>query len=225
MEKTSNDILTLFLIIAIVVSIGGTIISINRLNQLIPRITGFDTGTATGMVNVSVASVASVSITDSQIDFGSCTSVAVYGCNATSNATSAPCSCTGGTVFPDNITIRNDGTAGINVSVKTNVIASTMIGGSDPYGPLFMFSVRNATDYPGCRNASSKAIVDTGMDKGMRWDWTNFTAVNVNYLACANLTTTSNKHSIYLFAKIFIPTDAVAATDTNATLTISATNW
>ncbi len=226
MREISDKALTFLLIAAIIVSVGGTIISLNTLNRLIPRITGLGT-TTTGLVNVSLASVASITIVDSQIDFGSCAPAATYGLNVTSNTSTEPSACSaGGGTWPDNITVKNDGNTNLNVTVKTNVIASTFISGADPYGPLFMFSVRNASNYPGCNNITG-IQVESGFDgsTGMQWDWRNFTAANTEYPACINLTPTTDYHSIYVFAKIFIPADTPQATDANATLTFTAHNW
>ena len=223
-KETLNRTLILVLVATIVMSIAGTIISVNRVNQLIPLITGFAT-TTTGMVNVTLANVNSIAISDSQINFGSCAPSGSSGCNVTSNSSVADCGCTNG-IWPDNITVRNDGNTNINVSVKTNVIASTLIGGADPYGPLFMFSVRNSSNTPGCFNVTGSSV-PSGFDgaKGMQWDWANLTVANTEYLACQNLTPTANAQSFYLFAKIFIPADAPQKTGANATLTLTATNW
>lgn len=228
MEQISNKALTLLLLIAIIVSVIGTIVSINRLNQLIPKITGLGTS-ATGMVNVTIAAVTSILATDTQITFGSCSPTASVGCNATSNIsnTNFNCSCTGGSA-PDNITIKNDGNKNVNVSVQTNALPSTFIGGTDPWGPEMYFSTRNSSDIPGCFNVTNSTIqpfaipLDFDGTTGMQWIWKNMSVVNTNYLACANLTPAK---SFYLFAKLFIPADAPIKTGANATLTFTATSW
>lgn len=235
MEQVSDKTIMFLLIAAIIISIGGTIVSINRLNQLIPRVTGLGT-TTTGKVNVTLANVNSISITDSQIDFGSCSPNSSTGSNLSSNISNgttwqswgSPGVCVSIVNSPDNITIKNDGNTNLNISVKTNVIASTFIGGDSPYGPLFMFSVKNDSDSPGCNNATGTtwtAQKEFNIGRGMAWNWSNFTVADEDYLACANLTPVANRDSINLFVKLYIPADAPQKTDTNATLTFTATNW
>ena len=89
MQQISNKTLTFLLLIAIVVSIAGTIISINRINQLIsqaPVITAMAASpSGTGMVNVSVAALTSITATDTIIQFGSCSPNITYGANLSSN--------------------------------------------------------------------------------------------------------------------------------------------
>ena len=228
MKQISNKTLTFLLLAAIVISITGTILNINRVNQLIPQmtlITGMASSTGTGMVNVSVAGTTSITALDSQINFGSCSPATDVGCNVTSNASAAQCSCTSGN-WPDNITIKNDGNRNINVTVQASVLASTFIGGSTPSGAEMWFSVRNSSNTPGCFN-SSAATVPSGFDgtTGMQWNWQNFSAANTGYLACQNLTYGINTNSMYISAKLVIPANAPAGAGKNTTLTFTATNW
>jgi hypothetical protein len=68
-EEISNRTLAILLIIAIAISLGGTIVSLNRLAQVrVPVITGFasDQGTAT----VNITSQASLIFAVNSIDFG-----------------------------------------------------------------------------------------------------------------------------------------------------------
>jgi len=75
MAEVSNRVLAALLIVAIVVSLGGTIISLNKLKQLsYPVLSGLATGDLEkyGYVNISVLSKAVIYIdpTRSVIDFG-----------------------------------------------------------------------------------------------------------------------------------------------------------
>ncbi len=216
MNQISNRTLTILLVASIVVSIGATMISFHRINRLIPSSTGMVT---TGIVNVSIAQTASVNVVDTQIQFGSCAPTAGYGCNVSSNSTTADCSCEGGT-WPDNITVQNDGNVDLNVTVKTTDLANTFIGGT---GSQFWFSVRNASTRPGCQNATNynSDVWDPGVY--YQRDWLSFGGSNVEYTGCVNLSYADSADQISVFTRLFIPADApVSGTNQSATLTFTA---
>lgn len=232
MKQISNKTLTFLLIAAVVVSIGGTIISVNRLNQLrfqIPRITGLG---STGYVNVTIAGVTSINLIDTQINFGSCSPNATTGTNVSSNVSDgwgAPgvCRIDGDlTTNEDNITIQNDGNKNINVSVKTSVVAGTsFIGGTNPQ---FYFITRNASNRLGCFNVTGhEHTTQTGFDgtTGTQLEWKSFAAADTEYLACANLTYGDSNDQFSLFALLFLPPDTPIATGQNATLIFTARSW
>ena len=194
------------------ISVGGTLINLNKINRLIPGlgITGM-AQVSTGMVNVTITQRASLNVTDTKIDFGSCAPPA-GGCLVESNSSSAMCSCTGLGKWPDNITVENDGNVNINVTVKTNKLAVGMLGSADAQ---FNFSTRNDTVSPGCQRHSNGA--------SLQWDWKNFTSADYDYNACGNLSFAYPNDRIQLFAQLWIPSDAVIQDSANATLTFSAT--
>ena len=65
--EISNKTLALLLVAAIVVSIGGTLISLNNVNQ---GITGHVTSNATGTTSVNVGAVTTLRFDISSVDFG-----------------------------------------------------------------------------------------------------------------------------------------------------------
>lgn len=215
MQQISNKTLTFLLVAAIVVSIGATVISFSRMSQLIPRTTGMG---STGLVNVSIAQTASVNVIDTQIQFGSCAPTATYGCNVSSNSTSADCSCEGGT-WPDNITVQNDGNVDLNLTVKTTDLAATFIAGT---APQFWFSVRNGSSRPGCRNSTTYAGTDYN-NNFFQYNWFSFETSNMEYTACVNLSYPDTNDQIAVFTKLFLPSDApISTANRSATLTFTA---
>ncbi|MBN1175310.1 hypothetical protein JXA48_01565, partial [Candidatus Woesearchaeota archaeon] len=66
----SNKTLGLLLVAAIVVSVGGTFFSLDKLNGF--SSTGFAANEA-GSVNLTINSTMSIKMNDSGIDFGTCT--------------------------------------------------------------------------------------------------------------------------------------------------------
>jgi len=231
MQQVSQKTLTFLLVIAIVVSVTGTMISIKRINQLVsetPVLTATGmAGSGSGMVNVTIAAVTSITALDSVIAFGSCSPPSDnFGCNTTSNDTFG-CSCDGG--GPDNITISNDGNKDVNVSVKASSLAKTFIGGTvGGAGQAEMwFAVRNGSTNPGCGNASTTIMDAEITGTGMQYTWKNISIADDNYQACANLTYGATTNTMSFFAKLFIPANAPATggEEASTTLTFTATSW
>lgn len=131
----SNRTLGLLLVAAIVVSIGGTFISLNSLNDLGGAPTGFAT-TDTGNVTLTVSNVVSIIVNDSSIDFGACTMVInatktssdYYSNSSDGYADIAECS--NHASFPDNISVQNIGNTNATVTVQSNIGATTLFGDS-----------------------------------------------------------------------------------------------
>lgn len=235
MQQISNKTLTILLLIAIVISVTGTIISISRINQIILQtytITAMATSTGTGMVNVTIAAVTSITATDNVIHFGSCSPNTTYGTNLSSNSSEdswgVPGVCTGAS-SPDNLTIKNDGNKNVNVTVQTPTLARTFIGGTvGGAGQAEMwFAVRNASSTPGCFNTSNTFVAPSEFNgsTGMQFHWKNFSVINTEYLACANLTFGSSANSLSLFIKLFVPANAPTTPRAAVNLTFTGTSW
>jgi hypothetical protein len=73
MEDISNRTLALFLIAAIVVSVGGTMMVLNAAGPAGFKATGYVTTAENGTVDLRVQSALSISLNDTAIDFGTCT--------------------------------------------------------------------------------------------------------------------------------------------------------
>ncbi len=225
MEQISNKTLMFLLIVTIIVSIGSTIISLNKVNRLVSaQLTGMAT-TSTGKVNVTIGAVSSITVVSpAVIDFGSCSPNASTGSNVSSNISTdwgAPGVCAGSAAPPDNLTVQNDGNKNANVTVKTNVIAgSTFIGGTDPG---FYFSARNGSNRAGCNNLTVQNP-PSGFSgtTGMQLAWKSFAAAGTEYLACANLTYSDTNDQFSLFVLLDLPPDAPTSSEQNATLTLTA---
>lgn len=237
MEHVSSKSLTFLLAAAIIVFVGGIMVSVIRISRLAQQ-SSFPTGmAATGYVNVTIASLASLSVVEGQINFGSCSPNATIGSNLSSNITTdswgAPgvCSQDG----PDNITITNDGNTFVNISVQTDTLAASLIGGDDPWPPAFYFMARNATagtygsdNYgPGCSNRTgdgeSVCIPPGGGKGGLQWGWKSFDSTSVSYCVCDNLSYEASLNAIYLFARLDVPSNASSSGGQRATLTLTAT--
>ncbi|MCX6709770.1 MAG: hypothetical protein NTV63_02325, partial [Candidatus Woesearchaeota archaeon] len=153
MDDISNNTLATLLVIAIIVSIGGTLISINKLSGMgAPGLTGFAT---TGKVNLTVQTTSGISVTQ-EIDFG--TGYANVGTNCTmesnlSDGSRADADCLG-TNWPSaivdatkrHIMINNTGNQNINVSINASSVATSWIGANS----TAEYGAQNASLYEGC---------------------------------------------------------------------------
>ena len=71
-DEISNKTLAFLLVVAIAISLGGTFVSMNRLNTLmnLPGVTGFATANSTGTANVTITASASIRFAVNNLDFG-----------------------------------------------------------------------------------------------------------------------------------------------------------
>jgi len=180
-KEISNKTLAVLLVGAIFVSLMGTFVSLNRLNQLSPvglrGITGMQL--ATGKVNLSVTGQASFT-TNTNVDFGIITpnSTGFWITTNTDNtgwAGSGSHNCSNISGPCQGIEIENDGNEIINITFNTTTNASLLIGGT---APVFSFRARNgnrsgAASEPGCNG--------TLQNNGTAW---YSVSEDVNYILC-----------------------------------------
>ncbi len=116
----SNRFLAVLLIVAMLVSLGGTLYSIARLNLM----SGFGTS---GFVNVTISNWTNLNVTAVDCDFGSGAVNASYTyAILASNSTITNWNGTGETT---NMSIQNDGNVNITVNVSSGKNTSTFLGG------------------------------------------------------------------------------------------------
>ncbi|MBN1156996.1 hypothetical protein JXA85_05235, partial [Candidatus Woesearchaeota archaeon] len=118
MEEISNRALAVLLVAAITISLGGTILSLNKLGGLrmaekeMP-ITGRAL-TEEGYVNLSISSGISITTTDNnRIDFGSCAPQGGVFTEITSMANASICDGAVNVTGSKNITVRNNGNVNV----------------------------------------------------------------------------------------------------------------
>jgi len=123
MKEISNSTLALLVVVAIVVSVFGTLLSLSKLNEFggAEGITGMFSATATGGANLSVTETVSIQI----IAIGADTNLSLIQLGTLNiNATTAS----------DDVNdwwkVENDGS--VNVSIE--ITSYTVAGGGNPYG-------------------------------------------------------------------------------------------
>jgi hypothetical protein len=168
----SNRNLALLLVITIVISLGGTIISLNKLNQF-----GV-TGMATGYVNLTLGNSTACNV-DTNVTFGSGNPIATLTLSTTGDSGAAArgftnCS-TSGSGCNRGIQINNTGNTILWVNFSSNKNASLLLGDMSA-NESFVYGIRNGT-----YNASSNVGCTAGLG----------TSGNINYNAnvtvCQNL--------------------------------------
>lgn len=159
MADLSNKALALLLLVAIVVSVGGTAFTLQRMGQL-QGVTGMATSSPiTGKTNFSIDSSLSIRFVNSLVLFGSgyvngsMTSCSM-GTNNTPPLGTRGCINFNTTVHTSNLTIENDGNVLANVSLNFTRNATTFIGGTSP---SFKYEVGNneSSSCTTLRNAST----------------------------------------------------------------------
>jgi hypothetical protein len=128
----SNRALGLLLVAAIVISIGGTVISLNNLDGF--STTGYATALDNGTVSLSVATSLSIVLDNDAIDFGTCTLPGGVSLDVDSdlngsalNNSKCDAASSWGTAG-EFLTVRNNGNVDANVTITTNTTALNFFG-------------------------------------------------------------------------------------------------
>lgn len=224
METVSNKALAILLVGAIFVSLMGTFVSLNRLEQFQPTglrgITGMYSDT--GQVQLEVSELVSFTL-NSNVDFGQITPNAsqLWISTETNNSQWAGVAndCTDLTGSCFGLEIENDGNGLINLSFNTTSNASTFIGGTDQT-PVFSFMMVNGNRSGfGNENGCNGTL-------GYNLSYTSITE-DTDYLLCNNTITNSSsgfnwepgEDKMTMEFNLTIPTDAPQSGTKTATLT------
>ena len=214
-EEISNKTLVGLLVVAIIISLAGTWISLTKINQL-----GILTGMTTkeGTATLVITGYAFINISDNTIDFKEGhvnTSSGALFAELWSNGSSVDWTNTSGTHFvEDYLEVDNLGNVNVDLDVNSNVTNETFACQGQTLGtdcgrfaqPDFGFWTENGTA-PGC----------IGSLEGSSSNPTRFNDTN-DKSACTDMTFgTNNQVKLYLYAKI--PSDAVGTKHAKLTFT------
>jgi len=199
----SNKSLALLLVAAIVISLGGTLISLNKLNQ-----EGL-TGMASGQVQLMVSQNMSCTV-DSNVSFGSSgkpassITVSTNKNNAAIPSNFTDCTSVAGCMGME---INNSGNVDIFVNFSSNVDGSGLVGGA---ASDFQYQILNGTragtsTEPGCSGVMSTA-----------WATVPTTATSL----CPNLTANTTNNMMTMEFNITIVPDTAPGAKT-ATITVN----
>jgi len=175
----SNRALGLLLIAAIVVSIGGTFISLDRLDAV--STTGFATNNQTGVVDITITESLSIIIVENAIHFGDCIlspGEVLIANSEDSGDNQSACSGVSSTISGDSpLKIENDGNVNANVTIQVDKNATTIFTDAD-----------STFKYKTVEGSANNGCVGT-----MEGTYIAFADINTEYNACSNLTFGANK--------------------------------
>jgi|GEM_PF-440162 len=148
--EVTNKALAFLLVAAIVVSLGGTVVSLNKLNKV--GVTGFATANDTGLTNLTINSSIAITFTVANVNFGAGyvndSETGIENCTIDTNGSApAPTGTTAGIAgqaclgfeqpaAPFNI--RNDGNKDVWITLASNASASDFIGGTNEQFKWFL---------------------------------------------------------------------------------------
>ena len=194
----SNKTLALVLVVALVVSMTGTLLSLNRLQSIgIRGITG-RAGSDQGNVTLTVSSAASLIFRINAINFGSGTintSAGVNNCTMDSMG-NRNAGCASFTTVTQGLVLENDGNENLSVTMNSTVNSTDFIGGTIEGGPLFQWNITN-NESTSCK---------TGLYAG------NGTFVDVNKSQmdiCSDFVWQDTVDSILVHVLVRIPSDSL----------------
>jgi hypothetical protein len=145
MEFT-NKTLALLLVVTLVLSMSGTLLSLSRLESF-NRSEGVVSGRAgsdIGNVTLQINNTASLIFTVKAVNFGSGSvnsSSGALNCSLNSMGLVAPYNCVGFTAVTQGLVLENDGNQNLSVELASNVNNITFIGGTQGGGSRFDWNV------------------------------------------------------------------------------------
>jgi len=207
----SNRGLALLLVVAVVVSLGGTIVSLNRLNEL--GFTGQATANSSGTAQFALSTNVVVTFTSATVNFGTgyVNGTTTAYCNLTTTTSwNQTGGCAGELTNSTPFYLRNDGNIDVNLSLQSNATAWQFIsgGGGTFQTPIFQWQLTN--------------------------NQTNACSLNLQPTAWTNVNTTENQTVCEVFQWIdtndTLRLDIMAVVPINANQTahsalITATGW
>ena len=211
--EITNKTLVMFLVAAIVVSLAGTIISLNKLGSISSKSTTGYVSNVNATARVNVNAVSSVVFRISSMDWGTGSvtanvSATQFNCTLISNSTNSV-DCFGFNVVANPFVLENDGNTNVSVTLKSNATATQFIGGTVVYGgPVFQYNVSN-NETSSCATPAPAGFTDV-----------NVTAAGTQI--CDILDSAESKDTIKINIKLNLPYTTPTG-DKTAVLTATAT--
>jgi hypothetical protein len=201
-KEYSNRTLAYLLLLALFISIAGTMISLTRMSKIgAPLISGSATSGTTSAA-VTIASTLSIKLAFASVSFGTCRPDADPGSWFQSDNVNISGSGTGQCTnlsTPQNLTIENDGSVDANISF--NITGPVDLTGGTAGNKSIWWTSRNVSNDPGC----------SGNYSSLNYSWTNMTNTTWYWL-CANLTYPDGTDQMALFFGVWAPSDSTAGT-------------
>lgn len=213
----SNKTLAMFLVAAIVASLAGTMISLNKIGGLGYGPTGFATNaTDTGNVSITVESSVAISLGESDIIFTGCTTHPSLNITVDSTGTGVPGNCS--SLVPNTpysgITIFNDGNVPANVTFNVSDVGVADGGTFLPAGnAIYNYSriYYNIVD-----TGNNDVCGGTVMVGGLEGTWRAISGIGTEYSVCDSFDITNQDLSFHVQINI-PPTATTTKSDMDVT--------
>lgn len=213
-DKTNFGIVVL-LIAAIAISIGSTLVSLDRLSSL-GGLTGY-AAEASGTVMFAINETLQIELTDNEVNFGTCALNSTSGgfINYTSDLQTGTSSeyqtlgfgCDGLTdVDGDYMILANVGNVDANVTLKSDKNGVELIEASTYEGEFWYKAGNKETD--ACKT-------------GLQETWTNISQADFAYPLCGNFTAPDLEDELYIWFGLLLPSTTVPG-DKTASITFTA---
>jgi hypothetical protein len=218
MSELSNKTIVILLVVALVISIGGTLLSLNKVNQITGMIT------SAGNVTLTITSLSSVNVTVKTVNFGSgyvdaaCNNCTMDTLGSIDTACCKVFSVTGQT----GLVVENSGNTNLSILANFDRAALAFLGGSIA-PPKFKMMVLN-NESGSCVN-STDSIIGTIIGAGINETYRSVFAdvVTGDNLICRVLTPDQTNDTIRLHFNVTVPGNAPAKAG-NSTVTITGTD-
>ena len=210
MAELSNKLLATLVVIAMGISVFGTIASLSKLGEMSPLITGAGT---TGSVNLSVESLASINFSfqtgsvlgrPGNISWGSgSVSTGQSYANLTTRGTTTNWN---GTPVTGALSLENTGNIGVKlVLTSTNGSAATFLGGTNP---IYRLNI-SENEVNSCNNDSTTTPYDH-QQAGLNGSFFSTAVFNVNAsrTVCGNFSFQATIDEILIGFYVGLPSDA-----------------
>jgi len=198
-KQVSNRVVSTFLMLAIITTIGGLATILISTGGDMSLLTGLAT-TQTAIVNVTVSATAAITISPSIIEFG--TGSLLGGTQTPINTTGGGVGNPGGFSKPSPINVTNDGNVDLNITIN-----GTPAGNWLSTGSTYEWAGANSTEVLACNALSAGGFTNLTTSRNP------FTAALRR--VCANLTWSdaNDMISIHIFLNLSTSTSASTYTD------------
>jgi hypothetical protein len=195
LSKREKKLLAMLIVIAIVISITGTFLSFDMLNELEVYRQYFTGHGLSGQVNITITENLTINVIQTNITFGTgYVDTGLLG--ATLNTSVAdyligPQNWTNTTVYnPKPIELRNDGNVNASINITSGQTADQFLGGTTP---SYEFNSSN--------------MLEAGLEDcvGTLYDYTNLDTTQQQF--CTNLGSVDNRDQLYAHCRLWVPSD------------------
>ena len=221
-DDISNKQLATLLLVAIVVSIGGTWLLLNKAPGLL-TITGLQSTSDTGTAQVTIETVGAIKFAVTTINFGTGKVNTTSGntiCVLDSNGTNDSNRCINFTANSGGFQLMNDGSANATIQLRFSNDADGFISGNSTLNEYRYVVSQNETN--SCRNSSGGTGCDTTNCTVAPIGWSNVNTTSPGTTICPKLLFNDEADSILVDINITIPYDTPSGAK-SSTLTATAT--